>query len=439
MLDSSLSEGVTLHAAHMAGRTTPSISAAFKATRRLTESIVEGLTPEDQALQSMPDASPTKWHLAHTTWFFETFILLPYASGYRAYDERWGYLFNSYYETVGARHPRPERGLLSRPGLAEMLSYRHHVDVAMAEFLAGGGGGEIEALTRLGIHHEQQHQELILTDLLHLFSRNALAPAYRPLQPDAVAGQPPALSWVEYPEGLYEIGHQGSGFAFDNEGPRHRQFLRRFGLGSRLVTNGEWREFMADEGYRRPSLWLADGWTWVCEHNLQTPLYWRPAAGGGFVTMTLHGLTPVEDTAPACHVSFYEADAYARWAGVRLPTEAEWEVAAAARPNTFGNTLGSGALRPLPALMESDEVQPAQMFGDVWEWTASPYTPYPGYRAPAGAVGEYNGKFMCNQMVLRGGSCVTPDGHIRASYRNFFYPHQRWQFTGVRLAKDCQE
>jgi ergothioneine biosynthesis protein EgtB len=409
----------------------------FGATRENTEAIADGLLPEDQVVQSMPDASPTKWHLAHTTWFFETFLLVPYLAGYRVFDERWSYLFNSYYEAVGARHPRPERGLLSRPSLAEVRRYRSHVDAGMGDLLAGGRAdtGQAAALTHLGIHHEQQHQELILTDLLHLFAANPLAPAYRPPRPHVIPATPQSLSWIDCSDGLHEIGYGGDGFAFDNERPRHRVFLKSFQLGSRLVTNGEWRDFIDDGGYRRAGLWLSDGWAMVAENNVQAPLYWRYGEDGRWQSMTLRGMRPIEDAAPVCHISFYEADAYARWAGCRLPTEAEWEVAASA-VGLVGNTLGSGALMPLPAATDEHGAAPAQMYGDVWEWTASAYTPYPGYRPPAGAVGEYNGKFMCNQMVLRGGSCVTPDGHIRASYRNFFYPHQRWQFTGVRLAKD---
>lgn len=414
------------------------VQRAFSATRRLTETLSGRLLPEDQVVQSMPDASPTKWHLAHTSWFFETFLLVPFLPGYRVFDARWSYLFNSYYEAVGARHPRPDRGLLSRPSLAEVLDYRRHVDAAMLDLLAGAGAGteaRVVSLTDLGIHHEQQHQELILTDILHLFAGNPLAPAYGQPQPHGISEAPSPLAWVDYAEGLYEIGNTGSGFAFDNEHPRHRVFLKPFRLATRLITNGEWRNFIDDGGYRRASLWLADGWAMVAENDVQAPLYWRQGKDGRFQSMTLRGLQPVEDAAPVCHVSFYEADAYARWAGCRLPTEAEWEVAASAL-DPAGNTLGSGALMPLPASKQEWGSAPAQMYGDVWEWTASAYTPYPGYRPPAGAVGEYNGKFMCNQMVLRGGSCVTPDGHVRASYRNFFYPHQRWQFTGVRLARD---
>jgi ergothioneine biosynthesis protein EgtB len=436
MLESTAPSGLRAQFAAAAPRLDVDVGRMFGPTRAMTETIADGLLPEDQVVQSMPDASPTKWHLAHTTWFFETFLLVPYLAGYRVFDERWNYLFNSYYDAVGARHPRPERGLLSRPGLAEVLRYRSHVDAGMVDLLAGGGAddSQVAALTHLGIHHEQQHQELILTDILHLFAGNPLAPAYRPPQPHLIPEKPQALAWIDYGEGLHEIGCGGDGFAFDNERPRHRLYLNPFRLASRLVTNGEWRDFIDDGGYRRAGLWLSDGWAMVAEKNVQTPLYWQQEDGRS-QSMTLRGMRPIEDAAPVCHVSFYEADAYARWAGCRLPTEAEWEVAASSL-GLAGNTLGSGALLPLPAANDGHGASPAQMYGDVWEWTASAYTPYPGYRPPAGAVGEYNGKFMCNQMVLRGGSCVTPDGHIRASYRNFFYPHQRWQFTGVRLAKD---
>jgi ergothioneine biosynthesis protein EgtB len=382
----------------------------------------------------MPDASPTKWHLAHTTWFFETFILAKSVPGYRVFDEGYGFLFNSYYEAVGARQPRPLRGLLTRPSLAAVSAYRRAVDAAMASLLKDLDDGDVQALATLGIHHEQQHQELMLTDILHLFAQNPLSPAYAAgAAPRVTPTAPAPLSWVEHPGGIVGIGHDGSGFAFDNEGPRHKVLLRPFRLASRAVTNGEWRDFLADGGYRRPELWLADGWAMVQAERWRAPLYWRLDDDGGTACMTLSGLTPIDDAEPVCHVSYYEADAFARWAGKRLPNEAEWEVMAAAVPSA-GNTLGSGALRPLAA---TGGGPPHQLFGDVWEWTASPYAAYPGFVPAAGAVGEYNGKFMCNQMVLRGGSCVTPDGHLRPTYRNFFYPHQRWQFCGVRLAEDA--
>lgn len=412
----------------------------YLATRQTTESLAAPLAPEDQVVQAMADASPTKWHLAHTTWFFETFLLQPFLAGYTVCDPAYGYLFNSYYEAVGERHPRAERGLLSRPTVAEVLYYRAEVDTAMADLIAGAeedGCGPVSSLVRLGIHHEQQHQELILTDILSLFARNPLRPAYRPQRTTHVArpASPPQLTWVGFPGGVAHIGHEGSGFSFDNEGPRHEVLLRPFRLASRPVTNGEWRAFIDDGGYRRPELWLADGWASVVNERWQAPLYWQ-AAGGEWQEMTLHGLQEPDAGSPVSHVSYYEADAYARWAGKRLPSEAEWEVAAASVP-PMGNLLRAGALQPQPA-QDAEPGRPplVQMFGDVWEWTASPYLPYPGFSPAAGAVGEYNGKFMCNQMVLRGGSCLTPDEHIRPTYRNFLYPHQRWQTSGVRLAED---
>jgi ergothioneine biosynthesis protein EgtB len=424
-----------------AGSSSPPIALDhhYHDTRRTTQTIAAALAPEDQVLQSMPDASPTKWHLAHTTWFFEAFLLVPFLPRYRVYDARFAYLFNSYYEAVGARHPRPERGLLSRPTVAEVADYRAHVDAAMADLLAASeseGEGRMAPLIRLGIAHEQQHQELILTDILHAFALNPLRPAYRLGRRQPPPHRAAPGGWIRQTGGIVQIGHTGDSFAFDNETPCHPQLLRPFRLASRLVTNGEWRAFIGDGGYRTPQLWLSDGWAKVVEEGWRAPLYWQAGEEPG-EQMTLSGLQPIDDDAPVCHVSFYEADAFARWAGKRLPTEAEWEVAAGKLPPA-GNTLGSAALQPLPA-GSSDRDQPRlmQMFGDVWEWTQSPYRPYPGFTPAGGAVGEYNGKFMCNQFVLRGGSCVTPDGHIRATYRNFFYPHQRWQFSGVRLAEDA--
>jgi ergothioneine biosynthesis protein EgtB len=417
----------------------------FAAVRQATETIAARLTPEDQQVQSMPDASPTKWHLAHTTWFFETFLLKPFLPGYQVYDPAYAYLFNSYYESMGSRQPRPERGLLTRPSLAEVLYYRAHVDAAMADLMPlaePDGSGPVADLIRLGTNHEQQHQELILTDILDLFSRNPLHPAYR--TPGAPPPPAPALPMVmqPVPGGLHEIGDAGGGFAFDNERPRHALYLRPFRLASRPVSNAEWQAFIADDGYRRPELWLADGWETVHREGWRAPRYWlpEPEIAGPRLQMTLRGPLPIDPHAPVCHVSYYEADAYARWAGKRLPTEAEWEVAAA-RVAPGGNLLEQGALVPLPLWLAGGEGGDGgfqQLFGDVWEWTASAYQPYPGYRVPAGAVGEYNAKFMCSQLVLRGGSCVTPESHIRATYRNFFYPHQRWQFAGVRLAEDAR-
>jgi dimethylhistidine N-methyltransferase len=419
-----------------AGWPRPACSAVhrYRAVRQATEALTRSLTPEDQLAQSMPDASPTKWHLAHTTWFWETFLLVPSLAGYRSFDPRFHYLFNSYYEALGPRQPRPERGLLTRPSLDDVIAYRAHVDAAMGRLLADGAG-DLAALVDLGLAHEEQHQELILMDILHLFAQSPLQPAYAPprvVQP----GQPPeSLRFVGFEGGLVEIGHEGGSFAFDNEGPRHKVWLEPFELADRLVTNAEWLAFMADGGYRRPELWLSEGWARAQAEDWQAPLYWQEdlRKDGGWSAMTLHGLRPLDPTAPVVHVSFYEAEAYAAWADARLPTEAEWEHAAQGLP-VAGNFMGSGRLAPSVA---PRGVGLRQMFGDLWEWTRSSYSPYPGFRPAGGAVGEYNGKFMAGQMVLRGGACVTPAGHARASYRNFFYPQQRWMFSGVRLARDA--
>ena len=409
--------------------------ARFLGTRGLSETLTRDLHPEDQTVQSMPDCSPTKWHLAHVSWFFETFILIPHLAGYVPAHPQFGYLFNSYYEAAGARHPRAARGLLSRPTVAEVTAYRHHVTDAMARLLAAAAPPlreSVAPLVEIGIQHEQQHQELILMDILNLFAQSPLHPAYRPAEPPRPETAAP-LAFIDFPGGIFEIGHDGAGFAYDNEGPRHQVLLRPFRLASRAVTNAEWLAFMEDGGYSRPELWLADGWARVRAGEYEAPLYWERGADG-WQAMSLAGLSPLDLAAPVVHVSFFEADAYARWAGRRLPTEAEWEVAAQTVP-VSGTFLESGALRPLPAPAGEGL---AQMFGDVWEWTASPYAPYPGYRAAPGALGEYNGKFMSSQMVLRGGCCATPEGHVRATYRNFFYPHQRWAFAGLRLAEDAQ-
>ena len=408
----------------------------FHAVRAQTEALTRGLSPEDQVIQSMEDASPSKWHLAHTTWFFEQFILTGCARGYDCFHPDFAYLFNSYYEGAGPRHARPRRGMVTRPDLAQVMAYRAHVTAALTDFLQAAEESVLTAvapLIELGLNHEQQHQELILTDILHAFSCNPTKPAYGPYRPAATV-EPAPLDWIAFEGGIHEVGHAGGheGFAFDNEGPRHEVLLRPFRLATRAVTAAEWLDFMADHGYRRPEFWLSDGWATVQREGWQAPGYWEQR-DGGWHSMTLAGLRPLEPEAPVCHVSFYEADAFARWAGKRLPSEAEWEVAAPAL-SPHGNSCGSGLLRPMPATPGEGL---RQMFGDVWEWTQSPYGPYPGFVPPAGTVGEYNGKFMCNQMVLRGGSCVTPDGHVRATYRNFFYPHQRWQFTGLRLAEDA--
>ncbi len=400
------------------------------ATRALSTELARPLSDEDQLAQSMDDASPTKWHLAHTTWFFEAFVLKHFLAGYRSFDDRFEYCFNSYYESVGARHPRPLRGLLTRPSAEEVRAYREHVDAALRALL-DGSDAPAEALERveLGIQHEQQHQELLLTDILHLFAQSPLQPSYleggvaelRPTRP---------LTFVPFDGGIVGIGHDGEGFAYDNECPRHEVLLRPFEIGSRCVTNGEWLAFMEDGGYQTATLWLADGSATVCREGWRAPLYWDEGPDG-WRQMTLRGRRTLDPAAPVCHVSYFEADAYARWSGMRLPTEFEWEIAARGRESEE-RTLAARRFTPSPA----DDADVSQMFGDVWEWTSSPYIGYPGYKPASGALGEYNGKFMCGQFVLRGGSCVTPPGHTRATYRNFFYPHQRWQFMGLRLARD---
>lgn len=408
----------------------------FNWVRGETERLAAPLSAEDQVVQSMPDASPTKWHRAHITWFFETMILRDFATGYEPIDPHYLFLFNSYYDTVGARHPRPARGLLTRPTADQVKAYRAHVDNAMRGLITDADEAtwdEVAPLIALGLHHEQQHQELILMDILHAFSFNSVAPAYQAYRASR-ACKTPELRWFDHDGGLVEVGHEGSEFAFDNEGPRHSVHLAPFRLASRLVTNGEWKEFMADNGYGRPELWLSDGWSGVGENGWDAPLYWQ-SIDEEWCAMSLSGLQQVNDQAPVCHVSLYEADAYARWAGKRLPREGEWEMFARDQP-VAGNFLGSGLLRTAPATGETPD-QPEQLFGDVWEWTQSPYAPYPEFRPVSGAVGEYNGKFMANQFVLRGGACVTPGGHTRATYRNFFYPAMRWMFAGVRLADDA--
>ena len=406
----------------------------FAAVRAATAALAAPLSEEDCAIQSMPDASPVKWHLAHTTWFFETFILEALAPGRRPFDPAFRRLFNSYYDAVGERHPRPQRGLLSRPSLRRVMEYRADVEDAMLERLAAGLEPRWLDLVELGIQHEQQHQELILTDVKHLLGSQPLQPAYRASWPLAnVAARAPG--WVEFPEGLREIGHAGGGFHFDNEAPRHRVWLDAFSMATNPVTHGDLLAFVDDGGYRRPELWLAAGWDEVRTHGWEAPLYWR-LRDGAWHTFTLHGPAPVDTHTPACHLSFYEAEAFARWAGARLPTEAEWEVASG-RAAGKGNFVESGMLHPVASAEELPAGSLAQMFGDAWEWTRSDYAPYPGFRPAAGAVGEYNGKFMCNQYVLRGGSCVTPQGHARPTYRNFFPAQARWQFSGLRLARDA--
>ncbi len=432
------------------------LGARFHHVRRFTEQLCRPLCPEDYMLQSMPDASPAKWHLAHTTWFFETFALGPL--GVAPLDPAYGYLFNSYYNAVGERHDRKSRGLLSRPTLEEVYRYRAQVDERLTQkltTLSEARFDELAPVIELGIQHEQQHQELLLTDIKHAFAQNPLRPSYRP--PGRIVGHPPAApvgqrgtpppsSFIFYEEGMSEIGWAGAGFAFDNEGPRHRVYQAAFALGHRLVTSGEYLTFMLEGGYQRPELWLSDGWSAAREHGWEAPLYWEKR-DGRFQSLTLDGLRDIDPAEPVCHVSYYEADAYARFAGARLPTEVEWEIAATKLP-LEGNFVESGALHPVavakattPTAARAPEEAslaraPQQLFGDVWEWTGSAYSPYPRYRPVSGALGEYNGKFMCNQLVLRGGSCISSVSHLRASYRNFFPPQARWQFSGFRLARD---
>jgi ergothioneine biosynthesis protein EgtB len=415
----------------------------YTEVRSATEHLCAPLSAEDQMVQSATECSPAKWHQAHTTWFFETFLLAPHLPGYQAFNPAFRFLFNSYYKQLAPdapAHPqRTVRGAFSRPALAEIAAYRHHVDDAMARLLERELDEDVRALAELGLNHEQQHQELILTDIKHAFWMNPLRPAYADALPPA-PDEAPAMEWVSFPGGLREIGHGGQGFAFDNEGPRHRVYVEPFRIASRLVTNGEYRQFMEDGGYRRAELWLSDGWDRVCAEGWRAPLYWEQA-GGGWLEFTLGGTRAVQDAEPVSHVSHYEADAFARWAGASLPAEQEWEVASGTSgfrlQASSGNFLESGRLHPSAGIGAAGAT-PAlrQMFGDLWEWTASAYLPYPGYRPAAGALGEYNGKFMSGQMVLRGGSCATPASHIRASYRNFFPPHARWQFMGIRLAND---
>jgi ergothioneine biosynthesis protein EgtB len=411
------------------------LTKSYSAVRRRTEDLCAPLAVEDYVLQSMPDASPVKWHLAHTSWFFETFILTAQIPEYVPFHPSYSFLFNSYYNSVGPRWPRPARGLLSRPTVDEIFRYRAHVDAGMLEFmdsLDDESLGRLAPVIELGLNHEQQHQELILTDLKHALSGNPLRPAYvEGISPDEAA---PPSDWVTQPEGLVWIGHDGTGFAFDNESPRHRVFVEGFRLASRLVTNEEFLRFVNDGGYHRSELWLSDGWAARQTNCWDSPLYWERQESQ-WVTMTLAGVQPLRLGEPVCHVSFYEADAFARWAGARLPTEAEWESVAAGAP-VAGHFLDSLRFHPSASPAANDGGPAFQLYGDVWQWTASPYTPYPGYVATEGALGEYNGKFMCNQMVLRGASCATPHSHARVSYRNFFPPDARWQFSGIRLAQN---
>jgi ergothioneine biosynthesis protein EgtB len=415
----------------------------FGEVRAQSLRLVAPLSEADCQVQSMPDASPSKWHLAHVTWFFETLVLERFETGFKPHDPAFRVLFNSYYNGIGEQHPRPQRGLLTRPTLAEVLAYRRAVDQRVQSLLANDPPAAAVELIELGLHHEQQHQELLLTDLLHLFSCNPLAPVYQPRWP-LQAIEPVALDFVAFEGGLVEVGHARGGFAFDNEQPRHKQWLEPYRLANRLVTHGEWLNFVADGGYRDPRWWLSAGWDWARAQQIEAPQYWRRGADGDeWSVFTLHGLVPLDPHTPVTHISLYEADAYARWSAaqqrrpLRLPTEAEWEHAAqplAAAAIAAGNFVETGALHPLPVAQRQPGLM--QMFGDVWEWTSSSYLPYPGFRSCEGAVGEYNGKFMLDQTVLRGGSCATPRSHIRASYRNFFPAGARWQFSGLRLACD---
>jgi len=407
----------------------PSIAFAFEQVRRRSVHLAEPLSAEDCCAQSMPDASPVKWHLAHTTWFFETFILEPRESGFQPFHPAFRVLFNSYYNGVGDKHPRPRRGLLTRPSFDAVLAYRADVDRRIARLLeVAGNDRALATLVELGLQHEQQHQELILTDVKHLLAQNPTCPAYLD-SPLPASDAPRPADWVAFDGGLAEIGHTGRGFAFDNELPRHRQYLAPFALASNLATNADYLAFVEAGGYRDPSLWLAEGWDKVASGELAHPLYWQQDEDGRWREFTLHGLLPLDPARPVTHVSLYEADAYARWRGARLPTEAEWEFAAR------DVAIGCGDTNMHPAPRASGSTGLSQMFGECWQWTSSSYAPYPGFAPAPGAIGEYNGKFMVNQYVLRGSSCATPHGHARASYRNFFPAGARWQFTGIRLAR----
>jgi ergothioneine biosynthesis protein EgtB len=408
----------------------------YRRIRGFSRSLCETLEPEDYVIQTMPEASPTKWHLAHTTWFFETFLLKQFFPDYHSLHPQYGFLFNSYYNTVGPFYSRPYRGLLSRPTVKEVFHYRSDIDLFVSELIESADEqllAKLQPILTLGLHHEQQHQELMLTDIKHVFWLNPLRPAFRKREQVQISPVP-AIEWLNFAEGLYWLGHEGSEFSYDNEGPRHRVLVPSFGLASRLVTNAGFLAFMEDGGYRRPELWLSLGWNAVKERGWDSPLYWEKRDEEWF-TMTLAGMTELIPEEPVCHVSLFEADAYARWSGARLATEEEWELASSRLP-LRGNFVESELFHVTPLAAPASASKPAQMFGDVWEWTRSSYAPYPGYSAATGALGEYNGKFMCNQYVLRGGSCATSQSHIRRTYRNFFPPDARWQFMGIRLAKD---
>jgi len=416
-----------------AAPSTDSLRERYQTVRAFSHELCETLKKEDYVVQTMADVSPTKWHLAHTSWFFETFILKPAKEGYAPLNSQYEYLFNSYYNTVGSQFCRPKRGTLSRPDVDDVFAYRAYVDKHMNAFFEEESklDQDLRDVIELGLHHEQQHQELMLTDIKHVFASNPLYPALHEKQElgDIV---PPPMEWRAFEEGIHRIGHDGDGFAFDNEGPRHNELVPAFAIGSRLITNGEFMEFIEDGGYTTPNLWLSDAWALLKEVKWDAPLYWAKK-DGRWMHYTLHGAEPVDPNEPVTHVSFYEADAFARWSGARLPTEGEWETASEQAAG-MGNFVESKRFHPAPLSGCGAGIQ--QMFGDTWEWTGSPYRPYPGYQPAAGALGEYNGKFMCNQMVLRGGSCGTSATHIRPTYRNFFPPNARWQFTGIRLAQD---
>ena len=441
-------------AAEVASTATPSTAAEglirrYRTVRAFSERMCEGMEPEDFVIQSMPDVSPTKWHLAHTTWFFEAFMLVPHDPGYRPLNSEYNYLFNSYYNTIGEQFCRPRRGQISRPTVREVMEYRHHVDEhiegLIERFEAAGRLGEIQDTVTLGTHHEQQHQELMTTDIKHVFSMNPLRPVWHARPPDDTPSGVPAHEWVEHPGGLVAIGHEGTDFHFDNETRRHQVWLEPFRLGSRLITNSEYMAFMEDDGYSRPELWLSMGWALVRENQLKEnewervdkPLYWY-REGAEWWQFTLAGPRRVHPDEPVVHVSYYEADAYARWAGARLPSETEWEVLGAQASTEDGVFSDDFRFHPRPLSPEAASGRPHQMFGDVWEWTRSAYEAYPGFQPWEGAAGEYNGKFMANQLVLRGGSCATARDHIRVTYRNFFHAPDRWQFMGFRLAKDAR-
>ncbi len=413
---------------------------SYKKVRQFTHTLAEPLEIEDYVVQSMPDVSPTKWHLAHTSWFFETFVLSKALTEYKSPNPQYAYLFNSYYVQAGERHYRPKRGLITRPTVEETYNYRNHVDESMLQFMENADREEwmeLGPVIEIGIHHEQQHQELIVTDIKHVLSENPLHPKYIDNKKSGKASEnPKELSWIGFEEGLFDIGNQGGGFGYDNEFPEHKVYLAPYMLASRLITNAEYIEFMEDGGYETPEIWLSEGWATVEENNWKAPLYWKKH-NGEWMQFTLSGLRPVEPDEPVTHVSYFEADAFARWAGSRLPTESEWEVAAS-NLEIEGNFADNLNFHPIGLDAGSNGGVLKQMYGDVWEWTQSSYSAYPGYKTPPGALGEYNGKFMCNQMVLRGGSCATSKSHIRKTYRNFFPTNARWQFMGIRLAKDSE-